>query len=214
MLCFSWIWLGETKIHTRALPDYPRHKKNKQDDTDLIKDLHGLFDEADILIAHNGDKFDIRKAYARFITTGLKPPSPSRSIDTLKSARKHFMFESNKLADLGQLLKVGAKVAHPGFDLWLKCMETDDPRAWGLMRRYNRQDVVLLKGVYDKLRPYMATHPNLEVYAHGGGCPACQSAHIQRRGVSVTQARRYPRFQCMSCGHWFRGDHETKKKAA
>ena len=213
MLCFSWKWLGENRIHTRSLPDYPRYKKNKEDDTDLIKDLHGLFDEADILVAHNGDRFDIRKAHARFISTGLRPPSPSRTIDTLKVARKHFLFESNKLNDLGNLLRVGKKIPHTGFDLWLRCM-SGDPRAWGVMRRYNRQDVVLLERVYEKLRPYIANHPNLSVFGGDRVCPACQSWSIQKRGVSVTQARRYPRFQCMSCGHWFKGNHETKKKAA
>jgi hypothetical protein len=62
MLSFAWQWADEKKVHCKALCDYPGYAKNKTDDTPLIKDLHKLFDEADILIAHNGDRFDRRKS--------------------------------------------------------------------------------------------------------------------------------------------------------
>ena len=80
MLCFSYKWLGHHKIHTHSLRDYPRYKKDLEDGYScLIKDLHKLFDEADILIAHNGDRFDIRKSNARFIKNGLpRPPHIKR----------------------------------------------------------------------------------------------------------------------------------------
>jgi hypothetical protein len=43
-------------------------------------------DEADIICAHNGDAFDIKKINSRLITNGFKPPSPFKTIDTLKAA--------------------------------------------------------------------------------------------------------------------------------
>jgi len=205
MLCFSYKWLGESRIHTKSLIDYPQiYKKDQEDDSALVKDLHKLFDEAEILVAHNGDRFDVRKSNARFVKIGLRPPSPYRTIDTLKAARKHFLFESNRLNDLGQYLGLGKKLPHTGFHLWKRCMR-GDPRAWSLMRRYNKRDVVLLERVYEKLRPYMATHPNLNLYSDRPCCPACQSHKIQRRGVLVTQARKYTRYQCMDCGYWLKG---------
>src|ERR1035437_5750157 len=163
MLSFAYKWLGENKIHTRALPDYPIFKKDKENDKELVEDLHDLFDQADILIAHNGDRFDIRKTNARFIMQGLRPPSPYKTIDTLKAARRHFQFESNKLNDLGQYLKLGRKLPHTGFDLWKRCM-TGEKAAWQTMRDYNARDVELLEKVYEKLKPYMTNHPDLGVY--------------------------------------------------
>ena len=73
MLSFAINGMGEDKIHCHALPDYPLFKRDKENDKHLIEDLHALFDEADVLIAHNGDRFDIRKSNARFIMQGLKP---------------------------------------------------------------------------------------------------------------------------------------------
>jgi hypothetical protein len=205
MLSFSYKWLGEKAIYTKALCDYPLYKSNLENDFFLIKDLHKLFDEADILIAHNGDKFDIKKANARFIRYGMKPPAPWKSIDTCKAARKYFSFESNKLNDLGVYLGVGKKMANTGFDLWRRTM-AGEQKAWNQMKQYNRRDVLLLERVYEHLRPYMATHPNLGLYQDRPCCPVCQSMDVQRRGIIVSAARKYTRYQCQGCGAWNKGE--------
>lgn len=204
MLSFSYKWMGEDKVRCHALPDYPLFKKDKENDKHLIEDLHALFDEADILIAHNGDRFDIRKANARFIMQGLRPPSPYKSIDTLKAARRFFHFQSNKLDDLGQYLDVGRKMPHTGFDLWSRCMKGEKD-AWKTMREYNMKDVLLLERVYEKLKPYMTNHPDLTVYEDMIGCPTCKSMKIERRGFAVARKRKYRRYHCNGCGSWFQG---------
>ena len=40
-------------------------------------------------------------------------------------------------------------------------------------------------------------------------CPKCGSGKVQRRGVAVAQTRTYLRYQCQSCGGWFRGNKST-----
>jgi DNA polymerase elongation subunit (family B) len=213
MLCFSYKWLGKSKIYTHSLREYPGYNRDRENDKRLIKDLWKIFDEADVLIGHNGDRFDIRKTYARFIKHDMKPPAPCKTIDTLKAARRYFQFESNRLNDLGQYLGVGKKLANTGFDLWKRTMEGED-KAWEMMERYNRRDIVLLEKVYLKLRPYMANHPNLELYAEKAGCPACQSNNVIRQGSRIAMNRRYQRFQCCDCGFWFRGAHIPRHEAA
>ena len=59
-----------------------------RDDKRILDSVWKLIDEADIVIAHNGDRFDIRKLNARFILNDMNPPSPYKSIDTLKIARR------------------------------------------------------------------------------------------------------------------------------
>jgi DNA polymerase elongation subunit (family B) len=204
MLCFSYKWLGEKKIHTHSLRHYPGYKRDLENDRDLVGDLHKLFDAADILIAHNGDRFDIRKSNARFLKHGMKPPSRYRSIDTLKIARSKFLFDSSRLDALGKFLGFGGKQPHTGFDLWKRVM-LGEKEAWEIMEGYNRRDLVLLEAVYNKLAPYATTlHPNLTVY-NGTGCPRCQSNKICGNGWLATNARRYHRLRCQSCGHSFQG---------
>lgn len=194
LLSFSYKWLGEKEVIAVG--------RDKFSEEVLVARLHSLFSEADIVIAHNGDKFDQRMANAKFIQFGMTPPSPYKSIDTLKVARKYFRFNSNKLDDLGKLFKVGQKVNTGGFDLWLGCMN-NDPKAWKKMLQYNKQDVILLEKVYYKLRPWMDNHPGINLLdGKTDGCPKCGSLKLIKRGTRYTKVSISQRFKCSKCGGW------------
>ncbi len=210
ILSFAFKWLGgkgnETGgrgIQFRGLPDY-KYSKNSPNDKQLVHELWNLFDKADIIIAHHGDGFDVKKSNARFVFHGLKPPAPYKSVDTLKIARKYFKFDSNRLDDLAQYLGVGKKKPHSGTHTWFGCM-TGDKKAWNTMRIYNKHDIVLLEGVYLRLRAWADTHPNLNNFSKNGCCITCQSSKIQKRGINVSKTGYRERFQCCDCGAWFSG---------
>ncbi len=202
MLSFAYKVMGEKKVVTRGLIDYPEYKKDVENDEALVNDLWKVFDDADILIGHNGDAFDIRKSNSRFLTHALPPPSPYKTVDTLKIARRAFKFDSNKLDDLGHYLGVGRKLPHTGFNLWKGCM-TGDPQAWKLMKKYNGHDVELLEKIYFLMRAWAPVHPN--VNKGQAACPKCASTHTQKRGFSYTLLRQKQRLQCLNCFGWFEG---------
>lgn len=182
-----------------------------KNEKDFVKELWKLFDESDILVAHNGDSFDIKKSQAKFAQYGLLPPSPFKTIDTLKIAKSSFKFTSNRLDALGELLGVGRKVKHNGIDLWFGCLDGDE-KSYKLMRRYNKQDVDLLYAVYQRLKPYMKSHPNLAIYEGILGCGTCKSTNIQLRGFGYNKSSYYRRFQCKDCGSWGKGDPIKRDK--
>lgn len=209
ILSFAYKWLDEKDVVVHALPDYKNYKPARADDKPLIADLWKVLDDADIVVAHNGDSFDIKKSNARFLTHGLPPPSSYKTVDTLKIARKHFKFDSNKLNDLGEYLGVGSKLKHLGFAIWRGCMAGDEA-SWKTMVEYNAQDVSLLEKIYLKLRPW-ASHPDVRLYSdaalhHRTDCPSCGSTKTQRRGRIIARTRKYQRWNCQSCGTWFQGD--------
>lgn len=207
MLAFAYKWLGEDKLHTRGLCDYPDYKPEAHSDKALCLELHSILDQADVVIGHNLDAFDNKKANARFVVHGLKPPAPSKTVDTLKIARKHFRFDSNKLDSLGQLLGLGQKLPTGGVQLWLDCMK-GDAAAWKRMKDYNGQDVELLEKVYNRLKPWATNHPDLSAFTNGSDhvCPTCQSTNLQRRGRYVKLTRQYQRYACQDCGSWSHGE--------
>lgn len=211
MLSFSYKWLGESKVYTYKLPDFSGYIKNPKDDKKLLIELSKLISEADIVIAHNGDKFDITFTNTRLVANGLKPMALPKTIDTLKVARTKFRFLSNRLDDLGNFLGVGRKLPHTGKHLWFGCMNNDST-SWKLMQKYNEQDVRLLEAVYYKLRPWMTNHPNLNVI-NGTlqSCRNCGSKHLQKRGVIPTTTGTKQRYQCQDCGSWSTGKSETVK---
>jgi len=214
MLCWAAKFLGEKEIYSSALIAFSKnYKRDKEDDKLILQKLWKLLDEADIVIGHNCKNFDIRKANARFVMNNMPPPSPYKAIDTLIEARKYFFFTSNKLNDLGKYLKVGQKVETGGFKLWKQCM-MGDIKAWEKMVRYCKNDVVLLEKIYLKLRPFMTTHPNLNIYVNNSNpqCPKCSSNHVKKEGFSYTNVAKYQQYSCKDCMGWFRGRENLNKK--
>lgn len=211
MLSFAYKVLGEKKIHYRCLADYPGYSKDKTNDRALVTDLHKMvFSGADILVGHNIDRFDSRKAKARFLAHGLLPPPPVKTIDTLKLARRVFKLDSNRLAAVGEYLGLGGKAVTTGWKLWEACI-SGDRAAWRQMGIYNRRDVDLLEQVYNRLAPY---NPN-PIYFGRSGCPSCNSERIQQRGFNINKSGKSPRFQCQNCGLWFSGKcHEKARQVS
>lgn len=190
----SWAakWHGKREI----MFDSVQKSKPRQ----MVRRIHELLAEADAVVHYNGTKFDIPCLNKEFLLHGFQPPAPYKQVDLLRTARSKFRLASNKLDFVAQSLGLGKKTQHKGHDLWLGCMNKD-PASWRVMERYNKQDVVLLERVYDRLLPWIRHHPN---HAQDGGhvCPKCASPKLQARGFAVSTTRRYQRWQCTSCGAW------------
>lgn len=204
MLCFAAKWRGQKKVSCSALPDFEGYTKDPENDLGPVQELHALLDAADIVIGHNSDHFDIKKANARFLYHGLTPPSPFQTVDTLKVARKHFKVESNRLDYLGQFLGVGRKVQTGGYSLWKGCMQGDD-KSWAKMKKYNRQDVQLLEDVYDKMLPWIDNHPNLNVFDGRDNCTNC-GGNLMKDGVRVNRTGKWQQYKCRECGKYSKGE--------
>jgi len=202
IICASWMYLGDKKASSIDLTvDKKRFAKNHRDDYTVVKKMRDILADADLVIAHYGDKFDLPKLNARLIYHGLDPLPPIRTLDTKKETAKIAKFTSNKLDYLAQIFGLGKK-QETNKQLWIDCTE-GDVKAIKKMVAYNRNDVVILKKVYLKLRKYFRNNPIL----FGDGlpvCPTCGSTHYQKRGEATTKTMRYQRYQCLDCGQWFR----------
>ena len=94
----SWTWNDEGKVHSVSVLDDPkRYRKNPHDDFHVIKVLHEVLSEADVIVHHNGDSFDKRYVDTRILINGLPPLPPVASIDTYKTAKAKLYLASNKL---------------------------------------------------------------------------------------------------------------------
>ncbi len=224
MLCWCAKWLDEKQVISSALIDFPKeYNKDRKNfsvfnpfrptsEKKILQKLWKLLDEADIIIGHNVDGFDCKKINACFIMNNMTPPSPYKTIDTLKIARKHFMFTSNKLNSLVRYFKMGAKVETGGFKLWEECMK-GDKKAWKKMVTYCKNDVILSQKVYEKMLPYISNHPNMGVYEDGvkPTCPKCHSEKLVKEGLAHTNNGTYQQYSCKNCGGWSRGKKNLRE---
>jgi len=211
ILCWCAKWYGEEEMLYGSLRESEEYENDPENDKVILKQLWKLLDEADIVVTQNGIKFDRKKVNTRFIMNGMKPPSPYKMVDTLRVAKQHFAFTSNRLNDLGKFLKLGAKVQTGGFKLWRKCMQ-GNCIAWEKMLKYCKRDVILLEKVYKKMLPYISNHPNIGnfVDAIEMVCPNCGKNKLHKRGFAYTNVLKYRRYRCKSCGAWSRGRNNAK----
>ena len=178
-LTWSAKWLFDDETMSDRLTGEEALNEN---DARITKSLWKLFDEADVLVAHNGDGFDVPNMNTRFLVNGLTPPSPYQRIDTLKVAKKEFGFTHNGLDALAHTLGLKGKI-ETNFDLWKRCKQGSD-EALKEMEIYNRQDVNLLEEVYLELRPWIKSHPSMALFIESDKpvCPVCGHDHLVEKG--------------------------------
>lgn len=200
MLCWSAKWLFDTEVYWESITS---SEALKRDDKRISKSLWKMVDEADIIIAHNWDSFDIKKMNVRFIKNWLWIPSPYITIDTLKTARKTFKMTSNKLNYLCKFLWLNVKKETGWFNLWRESIEWNK-KSLDLMLEYCKNDVVILEELYMKLRPYIKNHPNLNLYSEWEVCKNCWSLKLKWWKTYSTTNSKYKSAQCQDCWAWVR----------
>lgn len=201
LLSFAWQELSSSKINFEGV--------NTQSEKELTKKLWKLFDDADIIIAHNSDGFDIKMSKTFFILYGMAMPSNFKSVDTLKVARKHFKFTGNSLDQLAEHFGIPNKVKHDK-EMFIGCHENHkDVKRWKLLEKYNKHDVWILDKVYGRLLPYINNHPDRNILeGTHGKCPNCGENKLIGRGYNLTKRGRKRKLQCVGCRSWTQGELE------
>lgn len=203
ILSIAWMIKGEKTIYCRALPDFKTYKTEKHNDYELVKFIHELVSQADHIVAHNGDAFDVKFINARFVHHRLGPPKnwPYSTKDTLKLSRRITKRHSHRLDVIARDEGLGHKLPHTGQDLWDRCEDdTYDKAAWDTMKRYNKHDVFLLDAVHSLYLPWDPKPYNVNLKTRKTfACPRCGHTHLQKVGWKYTAAGAKQRFQCMKC---------------
>lgn len=193
----SWAakWLYDEHIQSDVVTPEESIDRN---DKRVLESIWSLLDKADIVIGHNGERFDLRKLRWRFISHNMQPPTPFRVIDTLKIARREFFAPSYKQDFLTKYFELPNKLS-TDFQLWADCEQGDATRLEEMVE-YNRHDVMGLEQMYIKLRPYIRNHPNLAVMMDDDVCTHCGSQDLMETNAEhYTSAYKYPIYRCNDC---------------
>ena len=211
---FILSWAGKWLFHPDTFGDVvtPAEAK-KRNDKRIAKSLHKIIREADFVIAHNGDKFDIRKINWRFLLHGLEPATRYQSIDTLKKSRQVFGATSHAMDYL--CWQLGYDTKHEtDRKLWEDC-EAGDQLALKRMYEYNSNDTYMLEDLYVGMRGWMKTHPNFAVFTemyqtmqkYENMCPRCLQVINDSRFTkryTTPAGYKYASCNCPHCGTMLR----------
>ena len=198
ILCWQAKWLYENKFYGEYVSGAEAVVRM---DESILSTLHDLLDEADIVIAFNGKRFDLKRIKTRFILNGFTPVSPYIILDPILIARKQFSFYSNSLDELAKQLGVARK-QHTEYKLWYDSAIHGDGKSIKYLFDYCKQDVLVLEEVYSKLAPWANSHPNLALYVETDEeiCPVCGSKDLKWNGFYYTTINKYRAFRCEKCG--------------
>jgi hypothetical protein len=209
ILCFAAKWRDKSPIMFHAAWEDGDDQAYRA----MIEAAWHLLDEADFLVGVNSDRFDLQHLNAAFGRLNMGAPSPYRSIDLQKVARRHFKRGemSLKLDWYARSWLGDAKVKHDGIELWQRIRRgTDAEKAKSrrMMTKYNRHDVRLTEQLFERFLPWIGE--NFALYDSDADdetprCTKCNSDSVQRRGYFPTRTCMYPRWRCNECGSWSRG---------
>lgn len=194
IICISYKWENEDNIHSLT---WDKNQCDKQ----MLIDFVNVANTADEMIAHNGDRFDIKWIRTRCIFHRI-PMLPSyKTLDTLKKAKSGFNFNSNKLDYIAQFLGVGAKVQHRGFDMWKDVLKGSN-EAMKEMVVYCEGDIIVLEDVFLTMQNYIKPNTHAGVLNNNlkYSCPCCGSENIQLIKNNVTAMGTIKRLiNCLDC---------------
>lgn len=199
IICICYKWSHQSKVH--AL-----HWDNGNDKK-MLEEFMEVMSEADEIVGHNSNKFDIKWLRTRCFYHRIKMFPNYKSIDTYKLAKQGFLFNSNKLDYIGSFSGVGKKMDSGGLQTWLDITLNNDKKALDKMIKYCKVDVIRLSQVYDILSSYIepATHMGVFLGNDRCSCPNCGSTSTQKRGIDVSASGVKKSLRsCNSCGRRFR----------
>ena len=204
VICICYKWEGENTVHSLTWG-------KSQNDKTLLKSFAKVLSKATEIVAHNGDNFDEKWLRTRFLIHDIPCPDKFNSFDTLRKARTHFRFNSNRLDYLGQFL-TGAGKLNTSFDLWKKIMLNNCQQSMAKMVKYCKKDVQVLESVYNRIKPYVKQNSH-EALLSGGekyDCPKCGSSHVKvhdRRFTAMGTLKLV--MKCKSCNGYYNISNKT-----
>jgi DNA polymerase elongation subunit (family B) len=201
LLTWAAKWYGSADVMSdRLTPEEAVFGNDKR----ISTSLRNVINDADVVVAHNGKRFDIKKMNTRFLVNNIPQPSPYNVIDTLVEVKKKFGFTYNNLDYLTKALTERDGKTTTDMNLWLDCMD-GDKEALKNMDEYCQNDVYILEELYTAIRGWISPSVNMAAYYDDNEirCSHCGSDDVVSTGKhKITQVGKYEVYKCNVCGNF------------
>ena len=194
VICICYKWEEEKEV-------YSLNWDSKQCDKKLLFDFIKIANQADEMVGHNGDKFDLAWVRTRCLFHRIEMFPTYKTIDTLKISRSKFKFNSNKLNYISDYLGFGKKIKTE-FGLWKDILLKNNRASIIKMVKYCKRDVILLEKVHKALSGH--TEPQVHygvIFGYDRGtCPECGSDDLVKvKGITTKSGLKKLQMKCNTC---------------
>lgn len=158
ILCCCVMSYDPQEIKTFRADEYPAWKAGRRsDDYEITAEIMAYLEQFDVLVAHNGVKFDLPFIRTRALAHGLPPLHPLKIVDPVLTARKALRMQSNSLDAIAKHLGAPDQKTPLLPETWARAMMDEDRSAMDSIVEHCIADVKVLDYVAHSIRGYVKT---------------------------------------------------------
>lgn len=144
------------KVHTLRQDELnPDWETKRGNDKELVKQTCALVKSHDVIVAHNGARFDLPFLRTRCLRWGLKPMKDIKIVDPLQIAWRKFKLRSNRLGAVADYLGIEDKKTPLDMSVWADAMLNGSKRAMNYIVEHCEADIKVLAGVLEVVKPFI-----------------------------------------------------------
>lgn len=148
--------IGKVRTIRQDDPDInPDWETKRGNDRELTKQVAGLVRDHDVIVAHNGTRFDLPFLRTRCLRWRLAPPKDVKIVDPLQIAWRKFRLRSNALGAVADYLGIEDKKTPLDLSVWADAMLNGSKRAMNLIVSHCEADVKVLSAVLPHVKQFV-----------------------------------------------------------
>ena len=125
------------------------------DDRELVKQLSALIRDHDVIVAHNGSRFDLPYLRTRALHWRLEPLRDVKLIDPCTIAYRKFKLKSNSLGRIADYVGVKDRKTPLDMSVWMDAALNGSTRSMDLIVEHCEADIRVLSAVLTVVKPFV-----------------------------------------------------------
>jgi uncharacterized protein YprB with RNaseH-like and TPR domain len=127
----------------------------RAEDLQIVRETAELLSEHDVIVAHNGTRFDIPFLRTRMLKHKLPRLPDIKQVDPCSILFRKFRMRSNSLASAIDFLGLRDKKTPLSMQTWVQATMNGSHNAMDKIVQHCVQDVKALEGVFNAVKPYV-----------------------------------------------------------
>jgi uncharacterized protein YprB with RNaseH-like and TPR domain len=130
-------------------------KGDRGNDKALVKAIMKLVGEHDVIVAHNGTRFDLPMLRTRALRWHLPPLKDVKIVDPCSIAWRKFRLRTNRLGAVADFLGIKDKKTPLDMSVWAAATLRGDKRSMNLIVKHCEADIRVLSAVLKFVKPFI-----------------------------------------------------------
>lgn len=130
-------------------------KGDRGNDKELVKAIMKVVKDHDVIVAHNGSRFDLPMLRTRALRWGLKPLKEVKLVDPCSISWRKFRLRSNSLGSLADHLGIKAQKTPLHMSVWMDATLRGDKKAMNYIVEHCVADIKVLSAVLSFVKPFI-----------------------------------------------------------